>query len=70
MASQSSSRSLLVAFFSLLLLAARRDLEEDDFEMPSKRRSGYRPSQDRTDTWDTLKTIDPFYVGTYTPQSI
>ena len=29
--------------------------------MPSKRRSGNRPSQDRTDTRDTRETIDPFY---------
>ena len=29
--------------------------------MPSKRRSGTRPSQDRTDTRDTRKTIGPFY---------
>ena len=29
--------------------------------IPSKRRSGNRPSQDRTDTRDTRKTIGPFY---------
>ena len=29
--------------------------------MPSKRRSGNRPSQDRTDTRETRKTIGPFY---------
>ena len=30
-------------------------------EMPSKRRSGNRPSQDRTDTLDTRETIGLFY---------
>ena len=30
-------------------------------EMPSKRRSGNRPSKDRTDKRDTRKTIGPFY---------
>ena len=34
-------------------------------EMPSKRRSGIRPSQDRTDTRDTRKTIGP-YIYIYT----
>ena len=29
-------------------------------EMPSKRRSGNRPTQDRTDTRDTRKTIGPY----------
>ena len=29
-------------------------------EMPSKRRSGFHPSQDRTDTQDTQETIGPY----------
>ena len=41
-------------------LAAGRDLEKMT-EMPSKHRSENRPSQDRTDTRDTRKTIGPFY---------
>ena len=30
-------------------------------EMPSKRRFGNRPSEDRTDTRDTRETYGPFY---------
>ena len=40
--------------------------------MPSKRRSRNRPSQDRTDTRDTRKTIGPYiyiYIYIYTVYS-
>ena len=54
------SHLLLYIFLLILRLAARRDLKKMT-EMPSKRRSGNRPSQDRTDTRDTRETIALFY---------
>ena len=57
------------AYFSGPVLQ-REKIQKKITEMPSKRRFGNRPSQDRTDTRDTRAHLAYFatartYVGTY-----